>query len=262
MANNWGCDKEDTDMMLFELDLDNPCSDQEMFNNGSEPEVIEDVIADAARIIPNATPITPAKKSRVGYQERIEVNDTSKCPSIKKSDVIPARKSNSVTGREPLQHEPKMQQLSFEATAEKKLTFAEKARLADIAVSIFFGKKPPLDALKDYNESLPKWDVLRDPFSYKPPIRIEIDSIIYYINYIKLENKGRTTHFKFVEEPTEEAIKYSDLTLELGGEILYFRAHAEITIYRKAEWVLHKTLSDRSLLFLINPINETMCHKK
>ena len=275
MANNR--EKNDLDElnfdfdMLFSVNIDNPVPDAETSNrSGAENTKIP------ASIPSDATSSPPAKKQRMGgKQEHQDDNKTINCPSVKKTHPISIptsskhpwfndfeATSSSMKSQEKLEPSSTLQRLSVETKRVEQMTHAEKARIADCVVALFFGEKSPRSALKDYNQSLPNWDILFHPFSYQEPIYMEIDRILYYMNYVKLKNKGRTIYFKLLNGATAEAIKYSDLTLEFGNVIVYFRTHNEFSISRKLEWVLHKTLSDSSSLFLVCPRNRLVFYKK
>ena len=269
MADNWENEDDDFDVDLFfkvNIDYPHPCGE-----NGDISEV--KAATSQSSVTSEVTPSQPAKKQRIEEQENQEVDNTSNFPMIKKNVTIqqPSSKlwindfetvSSPSVSREPLTATSRLRHSSIGTLGVEPMTHREKARKADCVVALFFGEKPPSSALEDYNQSLPNWDVLLYPFSYQPPIYLQIDGILYFVNYVKLENKGRTTHFKFLGKPTEEAIKNKDLILELGAAIVYFRAHTEINLGGKLEWVLHKTLIDSSSLYLVCPRNDLVIHKK
>ena len=275
MAENM--DKNDFDEldfdfeMLFSVNIDNPVPDAETSKrSGAKSTKVP------SSYTSKVTSSPPEKKRRVGgKEENQDGRNTINCPSVKKTHPISIPTSSkqpwyndfkattsSIKSREKLQTSSTLQLSSVETERVEKMTHAEKARMADCVASLFFGEQSPTSALMDYNQKLPNWDILFDPFSYEEPIYLKIDGILYYVNYVKLKNKNRTTYFKFLDGATAEAIKYSDLILEFGKDILYFRTHTEITICRKLEWVLHKTLPDSSSLYLVCRRNELLFYEK
>ena len=263
MNNIWDEDEDDFDNLLTDIDLDNPIPDK------ADNAWAAAVIAGFPTETSNFTPSPPIKKIRGNEQEMKCRNESNPILKMRKSPILPKTStektaikvpSNSlfqVTARRTTKPSTENVTISVE-----KLSSAEKSKIAERVVALFFGEQPPTMALLNYNQSLPQWDILQDPFSYEEHMDINIDGILYYVNYIKLEKKGIKYFFKLLICPTEEAKASANLTLELGEKIYYFRIHMEIKIPKKLEWILHKNLIDSSSLFLVCPRNDLIFSRK
>ena len=154
------------------------------------------------------------------------------------------------------------QELSSEANAVRRMTRAEKDVLFDNQVMLFFGDREPSLELRDYDQTLPNWDELRDPFSYETPEKLRIDGILYYVNYVKLERDGRETYFKMMVNPKEEAMESANLKLVFNNVVICYTFYTEIRLSLRQEWIWHRILSDSSSLFLVCPRNPLVICKK
>ena len=103
-------------------------------------------------------------------------------------------------------------------------------------------------------QSLPDWDELKNPFQFEKPIELNVDSIKYYVNYVKLVTQGSSTiYFKLLTNANDSDIKLATLTLKFNNILWYYRAYTEINISQQLEWNWHQNLPDSSSLFLVHP---------